>query len=412
MRNVRTGPATERARAPRDSFAVYCREVAAQGLLTADEEVRLAQEIETLDIRVWEILLTYPASVGYVVDVLERCMENRLRGFHGLRRAGDAARRTRRKAERDQLRETACRVARELRALDLDRRYRDAVLADLRRCAAGNRAGSDPARLRFLHNHGFKRCLEQVDAVAAAADRARGRFVLANLRLVLAVARKYDLGAIPLSDLVQEGNLGLMKAVDRFDHRRGLRFSTYASWWIRHNVGRAIAEKARTIRLPVHVVEARQRLARIEQSLSTQLGRQATREELSAEASVSLTKIEGLAGQVPQYAISLDQPVTRDIDRPRFEVFLDPRGDSKTPLDDLERKHATQLIEELLCDLRPVEADVIRQRFGLDGDDEHTLQEIATQYGLSRERIRQIQEVALAKLRRSMQRRELPSAST
>ncbi len=409
MRNVQTrpGPATARAYAPRDSLEVYCRDVAAQGLLTADDEVRLAREIEALDIRAWELAFSYPAAVGYVVDVLERCIENALRGFRSLRRAAAAARRTRRKAERDRLSKAAHRVAAELRKLDLDRRYRDAVVAELRRCARGDRTGAGPARLPFVpRSHGFGRYLARIEEAVASADRLRARFVEANLRLVLAVARRYDLGAMPFSDLVQEGNLGLMKAVDRFDYSRGLRFSTYATWWIRHNVGRAIAEKARTIRLPVHVVETRQRLARIEQSLSASLGRRATTDELASAAQVSASKIEDLAGQVPQYGMSLDQPVSGDVERPRLEVFRDPHLDQPTPFDALASKRRARLVERLVSELRPVEADVVRQRYGLDGDSERTLQDIATQYGLSRERIRQIQADALAKLRRSMRRLE------
>ena len=406
MRNVTTipGSANERAFAPRDALEVYFHDVAAQRLLTAEEEVRLARKIEALDLGCFAELLSFAPAVGYVAALLEASLDNSLSEFRALRSHAAAARTTRRRAEQDSLLACAQGVAALLRPLDLDRRHRDLVLADLRRIARGDDDRKGCGRLPFgARSRGFTAFLERASRTARAADRARAAFVEANLRLVLAVARKYDLGGLPFGDLVQEGNLGLIKAVDRFDHNRGLRFSTYATWWIRHNVGRALAEKSRTIRLPVHIVDSKQRIARVQRTLAAKLGRQPTLQEVAAGANLTTAKVEHVAGKLPQYAVSLDAPIGKESTTTRLEVFRDPSCDAKTPFDDLAAKNTRGLIRDLLAKLKPIEADVIRQRFGLEDDDARTLQHIADQYALSRERIRQIQELAFAKLRRSLQ---------
>jgi len=280
--------------------------------------------------------------------------------------------------------------------MDLDRTLREAVLAEIRRVAKG-----DPRpRLRVQpSSKNFTDWVREIDRAERAVDALRTEFINANLRLVVTVARKYRLGGLPLEDLIQEGNLGLMKAVDRYDYRRGLRFSTYATWWIRHCVGRALAEKSRTIRLPVHMIDSRQRLAKVRRELTAKLRRDPTTEEVAAAAALPAERVDTIENALPERRISFDQPVGEEgDDRTRLDVYRD--DDQPTPFDALVDDQTRHQVTDLLGQLKPIEADVLRQRFGLTDGDEHTLQQIAEQYGLSRERIRQIQEEACRKLRR------------
>ncbi|HUH06091.1 MAG TPA: sigma-70 family RNA polymerase sigma factor [Kofleriaceae bacterium] len=394
---------------PRDALqplGAYFRDLAAHQLLTSEDELRLAREIESIDVKVWEELLSYPSTTSYVLNIVEASIENRLPVFATLRTLAAKARSKRTKAARDVLRGAAREAAAELRALDLDRASRDAVLAAL---ANPTPRSAGLAALGFVPTSaGYAAHARTVSGLVAEAQRLRREFINANLRLVVTVARKYKLGGLPFEDLIQEGNLGLMKAVDRFDYRRGLRFSTYATWWIRHNVGRALAEKSRTIRLPVHVVESQQRVARVRRELSSSLNRAPTRAEVAVAADLAEDKVVAIEGRLPQWRMSLDQPVGDDDgDRSRLDIFLDPEGEGPTPFDEVESKATAQLLHEMLARLKPIEADVLRQRFGLDDHDERTLQTVADEYGLSRERIRQIQEEAFGKLRRMLGRSEV-----
>ena len=204
---------------------------------------------------------------------------------------------------------------------------------------------------------------------------------------------------MPLVDLIQEGNLGLIKAVERFDHSRGFRFSTYATWWIRHSIGRAIADKGRTVRVPVHVLEANQKINKTLQELSAKLGRQPTREELSGATEIPVEKLEKTQRHAHAHAMSLDAPMGDDGDRERLEIFSDDNAEGESPFDAIETQSMIERVQAAMHRLQPIEVDVLRRRFGLGGEEEVTLQEIASSYGLSRERIRQIQEKALGKVR-------------
>jgi RNA polymerase primary sigma factor len=234
------------------------------------------------------------------------------------------------------------------------------------------------------------------------AIESRNKFVQANLGLVVSVARRYQHGGLPLTDLIQEGNLGLIKAVSRFDHRRGFRFSTYATWWIRHAIGRALADKGRTVRVPVHILEANQRIRKATRSLSATLGRAPTNDELAEAIEMSADKLERTLTHSGGQAISLDQQLGDEGDRERMEVFQSPEVEESTPFDDIANRALADQVRDVLHTLKPIEAEVLRRRFGLNGEREVTLQEIASEHGLSRERIRQIQEKALSKVRRGL----------
>ncbi|HEX2568212.1 MAG TPA: sigma-70 family RNA polymerase sigma factor, partial [Polyangia bacterium] len=240
------------------------------------------------------------------------------------------------------------------------------------------------------------------------AENAKNDFVKANLRLVVCLAQRYNHGALPFADLVQEGNLGLMKAVDRFDHRRGYRFSTYATWWIRHAIQRALADKGRAIRLPVHLLDSRHRVTRWKRILEGRLGREPTAEELSVASGIVPEKLAALESVSMHQPISLDSPLgDEDDDRKLIDLVRDPNAAGRTVADDLGDRAMVQEMLAQLRKLKPVEADILRQRFGLDTGEEQTLAEIGQKYRLSRERIRQLQEQALGKLQQALRRKGL-----
>jgi len=220
----------------------------------------------------------------------------------------------------------------------------------------------------------------------------------------VSIARRFNHGRMSLQDLIQEGNIGLMKAVDRFDHRKGFRFSTYGSWWIRHAISRAIADKGRAIRLPVHMIDAYHRVAKAKRELETVNGREPSHAEISAHTGLAVAKIERMDTLAFDQAVSLDRPVSDDDGRRVVDFLEDP--DAEEPGERLEAEALSDHVREVIGTLRPIEADILRKRFGLDDDNELTLKEIGEQYSLSRERIRQLQEQALGKIRRELKRRE------
>jgi RNA polymerase primary sigma factor len=226
--------------------------------------------------------------------------------------------------------------------------------------------------------------------------------VTSNLGLVVSVARRYQHSGMPLADLIQDGNLGLLKAVERFDPEKGFRFSTYATWWIRHAIGRGVSDKARTVRVPVHVMEVHQKISKLDQELSRKLGRPPTREELANGLKMSVSKLEATLLHARSQSMSLDAPLGDDGDRERSEIFTDESQDQPTAYDALVTQALIGRARLAMQTLQPLEVDILHRRFGLKGESATTLQEIANSLGKSRERIRQIQEKALLKLRENL----------
>jgi RNA polymerase primary sigma factor len=210
---------------------------------------------------------------------------------------------------------------------------------------------------------------------------------------------------MPLQDLIQEGNIGLMKAVDRFDHRKGFRFSTYGSWWIRHAISRAIADKGRAVRLPVHMIDAYHKVSKARRELEAKNGREPTADELAAHTGLAAAKIEKMETLLLEQPISLDRPVNEEDGRKVIDFLQD--DESEAPGETMEADALSEQVREVITGLRPIEADILRKRFGLESDNELTLKEIGEQYSLSRERIRQLQEQALGKIRRELRRRDM-----
>jgi RNA polymerase primary sigma factor len=399
------GGSSEAVRRPRTDNATYLsmyfRDMAMLEVLRPEEEFTSAREIEALEITLWEAVLAHSPAVEHVLAAIEP-----------IAALPTEARALRAGTKRDALPEArtwsklAARAARKLRAEDVDHLFIDAALGAIDRITLGigTRGGTVGSLGR---ERARKEWLRRVHACNRAAADARNAFVKANLRLVVSIARRFNHGRMALADLIQEGNLGLIKAVERYDYRRGFRFSTYASWWIRHAISRALADKGREVRLPVHMIDAQHRLTKARRQLTGQLGRQPTTEELAEATQMPLDKVEKMRSWLLEQSVSIDKPVGDDEGRVLGEVLEDPDREEVSPTGELEWEALTAEVRDLLRELRPIEADILRQRFGLGTEQELTLKEIGDKYNLSRERIRQLQEQALSKMRRALARRDL-----
>jgi len=383
-------------------LSMYFRDMAALDVLRPEEEFTSAREIEDLEILLWEAVLAHAPAIEHVLGAIAPIAP--LPGEARALRAGAAKRAT--GADDKAWSKLAARAARKLRSDDVDHLLIDEALGAIDRVTLGigTRGGTVGSLGR---ERARKDWLRRVHAANRAAADARNAFVKANLRLVVSIARRFNHGRMALADLIQEGNIGLMKAVERYDYRRGFRFSTYASWWIRHAISRALADKGREVRLPVHMIDAQHRLTKARRQLTGQLGRQPTSEELASATQMPVDKIEKMRSWLLEQSISIDKPVGDDEGRVLGEVLEDPDREEVSPTGDLEWEALTSEVRDLLRDLRPIEADILRQRFGLGTEQELTLKEIGDKYNLSRERIRQLQEQALAKMRRALARRDL-----
>ncbi len=252
------------------------------------------------------------------------------------------------------------------------------------------------SKLEQLPRGGNATLIRELKNLVEDGQYAREHLGRANTRLVVSIAKRYMGQGLPFPDLIQEGNVGLMRAVDKYDYLRGNRFSTYATWWIRQAITRALAQKTRTIRIPLHMTERIRQMYRTAQVLEQNLGRRPTPEEIAVEMELPAEAVRSMM-DASQHAIALERPVGDDGDS-EFGDFIEDQ-DSPSPLESATQHLLQETIEEVLAELTPRQSHILRLRFGLGGGEPHTLEEIANKFGLSRERIRQLEKEALRRLR-------------
>ncbi len=435
-----------RRQSSEEAFAHYLRDVGTLGLLSAGEETRLAREIEEGYDLVRERLFQLPLTVREVLRLFHRCMNSGRGSYPKRRRPRDVtegpllaelgqqwdlflkeARHHGTGGElNDRLGRPLTRCFQLLPQLPLkksdidfladrmillaelldeeDQATMEAIPLEMQSSAtagaaswrdldvdiSGNESWVSLASTLYRDVHGdLKQAMGKI-------RRAKNALIEANLRLVIGIAKKYVNRGLSLSDLVQEGNQGLMKAVDKFEYQRGYRFSTYASWWIRQTVTRAIAEQSRTIRIPLHMIDIAHRMLKASRHLVQLHGREATELELAEHLGVSLNKVEILF-RVLHEPVSLETPIGQEGEGQLAHVIEDVNALS--PADEAESNELQEKVGQVLARLSEVEREVIRKRFGLAGHCRHTLEEVGRALQLTRERIRQIEKVALSKLK-------------
>lgn len=358
-----------------ENLSEYLSSLGRIPLLTAEDEVRLASTLRDAEVACWRRLLRVPEAVAAVVEA-ERLQDS----ASTLARLANLQ-------ERGGSEDEVIAIAEALREIDDDRQLIDAVLAVVDSLCARRPGACD---------------LPAVRRERRRAVDIRNTFVRSNLRLVVSVARRFHHYRMPLIDLIQEGNLGLIKSVHRFDHRKGFRFSTYAHWWIRQAIERAIMNKGAQVRLPVHVFDARREVAKVTRELTHSLGREPDFAEVAKALQMPEDKLHEVLAAVPREPQSLDDPIGDDEDRTLAEAIASEGPSPDEQVIALDEQHR---VKRLLTRLSPMEIDIITRRYGLKHDDDETLEEIGRSYSLSRERVRQIQVQGLRKIQRCVESR-------
>jgi RNA polymerase primary sigma factor len=450
-----------------DSVGIYMREMGNIPLLTRKEEIGLAEEIERGDQIVIkalsktrfvqneilsleekldkddEMILSLFDSMEeeFATGILEKKKQRILAMLSGIRNLSTrlkkipaskkyAVARGRlivnishliralniRSGYREQIIESLSEKLKAVDKLETSQQELDAVLAG----AEGKKEG-DGLKLRInkidtllrlhkkesgLDSQKLRKTLQTIAEGRQISDRAKKKLVSSNLRLVVSIAKKYSTYGLQFLDLIQEGNIGLMTAVDRFEYQRGYKLSTYAHWWIRQGITRAIADQARTIRIPVHMIEVIHKLNRVSKNIVQEKGREPTGEEIAKKMDLPVYKVHKIM-KIAQMPVSLETPM-REGEKGKLSDFIEDKH-TLSPVDEVISIDLREKIEEALKAHTQREVGILKMRFGLGNGNEHTLEEVGQQYKVTRERIRQIEEKAIRKLKHSSHGRKLKS---